>query len=203
MNKRKLMPFPDHYRVWKENDYLQIILGNKTYDRQVTNAKPIFPFNTYETYIDSGITLASQLTMGVEKNYKDYNDLFRPPDDTLYAFLTAIQADVPIEVRINQPQSSQIGGINEHTDVAFTEDVSSKEYPTVVFYAFQKSWANFKLKNLTDTVNGTNAGMVRQWFTGMAYEVCDAEIPRGGRFSIVNMNAVTQPGALAKVPMPG
>ena len=174
--------YPADYQIFREDDYVHIIYGQKSEYYQITNRQQIIQ----RLYTDETNWL---LAAGGEKNAGDCNDFLEPETSgykVFYNLAFGILSDRNVKIKISNPGSGNyILGTKAQGEAYVTPSISSIDEPTVTLMALDTTFRpQFVIKNPSEyTLKSCAIGV-----KGYKYRFGEplTEIPR--YFTTVNLN---------------
>ena len=189
-NIQSIEKYSANYRIFNEDDILEIIyMENKEY-RPITNSEQIVQ-RRYGSTDNSSLLLAS----GAQYNLGDAGDWLEPStssmkSDNIYLYVMAfgIEADrnVQCEVKI---ASSPLFGIKDQSTAYITPAISPIDEPTVTLYSIDTTFRpSFLLKNPSEyAVSSLVLGV-----KGFKYRLGKALSAKPPYSTRINLNSLTE-----------
>ena len=148
-NIQPIEKYPANYRIYNEDDILEIIyMENKEY-RPITNSEKIVQ-RRYGSTDDSSLLLSS----GAQYNLGDAGDWLEPStssmkSDTIYLYVMAfgIESDRNVQCEVKMA-SSPLFGTKDQSTAYITPTISPIDEPTVTLYSIDTTFRpSFLIKN--------------------------------------------------------
>jgi hypothetical protein len=189
-NIKSIEKFPANYRIFNENDILEIVYLNSTEYRQIDNSEQII-----QRHFGSTDNTSLLLTAGSQYNLGDAGDWLEPStpsmkSDTVFLYVMAfgIESDrnVQCEVKI---ASSALFGIKDQSTAYITPTISPLYEPTVTLYSIDTTFRpSFVLRNPSEYTLGSVVLGVK----GFKYRLGPV-IEKIPQYSTrINLNALTE-----------
>lgn len=170
--QRRIMPIPAEIPKYRIDDFVRIQMVGKTFMARILQAEMIAPIKMWATEYGGSTTIASKLTgvndQEVSWNAGDFNEFYKPAENTIEDFVIALESDIPIEVETYYPGSAQLFGINKAQKLRWNQDISEKFNPTIRLPVLANQKPNHTFVNLARAAALTPL-LVALWHAGTRY----------------------------------